>query len=177
MLESDAVPILKRRATSPKEPQSGDSAAKRLKLEHGNETEANTASSDDISPTKIGEVYGSTAKDLPESPNPRQKVFPAAVARPEERTSAGTGPDRRLSVTQEEKRRGKRLFGGLISTLSQTTTNSHQKKRLEIERRQQERAHQQKIEDERRRADRLAQSNRARRIEHVKFDEEVVLRN
>lgn len=74
----------------------------------------------------------------------------------------------------EEKKRGKRLFGGLLSTLSQTTTNSQQKRRQEIEKRQQEKATKQKIEDDKRRTERLAKLDRIRKIEQVRFDEQVV---
>lgn len=74
----------------------------------------------------------------------------------------------------EEKKRGKRLFGGLLSTLSQTTTNSQQKRRQEIEKRQQEKAAKQKTEDDLRRNERLAKLDRIRKIEQVSFDEQVV---
>lgn len=74
----------------------------------------------------------------------------------------------------EEKKRGKRLFGGLLSTLSQTTTNSQQKRRQEIEKRQQEKATKQKIEDDKRRTERLAKLDTIRKIEQVRFDEQVV---
>lgn len=74
----------------------------------------------------------------------------------------------------EEKKRGKRLFGGLLSTLSQTTTNSQQKRRQEIEKKQQEKAAKQKTEDDKRRAERLAKLDRTRKIEQVRFDEQVV---
>lgn len=76
----------------------------------------------------------------------------------------------------EEKKRGKRLFGGLLSTLSQTTTNSQQKRRQEIEKKQQEKAAKQKIEDDKHRAERLAKLDRIRKIEQVRFDEQVVSR-
>lgn len=82
--------------------------------------------------------------------------------------------DRRESFSREEKKRGKRLFGGLLSTLSQTTTNSQQKRRQEIERRQKERAAQQTREDDKRRSEKLAKLERIRDIEQVRFDEQVV---
>lgn len=92
--------------------------------------------------------------------------------------SAENGKDsvneRRKSSVQEEKKRGQRLFGGLLSTLSQTTPNGQQKRRLEIEKRQQEKAKQQKLEDEVRRAEKLAKLKAIRKEEQVKFDEETV---
>lgn len=74
----------------------------------------------------------------------------------------------------EERRRGQRLFGGLLSTLSQSTPNGQQKRRLEIEKRQAEKAQQQKHDDEMRRAEKLASLKKARRAEQIKFDEESV---
>ncbi|KAK0711226.1 pinin/SDK/memA/ protein conserved region-domain-containing protein [Lasiosphaeris hirsuta] len=104
--------------------------------------------------------------------SPKKKTYreETATRSPEITKPPAPAPSRR-DVSQEEKKRGKRLFGGLLSTLSQTTSSSQQKKRLDIERRQQERAHQQRIEDERRRAEKVAKLNRLRKIEQVKFDE------
>lgn len=82
--------------------------------------------------------------------------------------------ERRKSSVQEERKRGQRLFGGLLSTLSQSTPNGQQKRRLEIEKRQQERAKQQKAEDEIRRAEKLTKLKAIRKVEQVKFDEESV---
>lgn len=82
--------------------------------------------------------------------------------------------DRRKSSVQEERKRGQRLFGGLLSTLSQSASNGQQKRRQEIERRQLERAKQQKVEDEGRRAEKLARLNAVRKVEQVKFERESV---
>ncbi|KAK7416428.1 hypothetical protein QQX98_005245 [Neonectria punicea] len=94
------------------------------------------------------------------------------------RGSYGSAPnadyDRRKSATQEEKKRGKRLFGGLLSTLSQTTGSSQQKRRLEIERRQQERQQKQRIEDDKVRAEKLSRLTGIRMAEQVVFEEEVM---
>jgi len=75
---------------------------------------------------------------------------------------------------QEEKKRGQRLFGGLLSTLSQSTPNGQQKRRAEVEKRQQEKAKQQKAADETRRKEMLANLQTVRRTEQVKFDEQSV---
>jgi len=80
--------------------------------------------------------------------------------------------ERRKSSVQEERKRGQRLFGGLLSTLSQSTPNGQQKRRLEIEKRQQEKVKQQKADDEVRRAEKLAKLKAVRKAEQVKFDEE-----
>lgn len=83
-------------------------------------------------------------------------------------------PPRQRDSLQEEKKRGKRLFGGLLSTLSQTTANSHQRKRQEIERRQQEKAHLQRAHDDKLREKKLTKLRAVRRAEQIKFDEQVV---
>ncbi|CAL3968595.1 unnamed protein product [Diplocarpon coronariae] len=79
--------------------------------------------------------------------------------------------DRRKSSVQEERKRGQRLFGGLLSTLSQSTPNGQQKRRLEIEKRQSERAKQQKDSDEARRRERLADFKMVLKSEQVIYNE------
>ncbi|EFQ27067.1 uncharacterized protein GLRG_02238 [Colletotrichum graminicola M1.001] len=74
----------------------------------------------------------------------------------------------------EEKKRGKRLFGGLLSTLSQTNSGSQHKKRREIEQRQHEKAQKQRAEDEKRRTEKLARITEARWQEQIKFDEKAM---
>ncbi|KAF5683665.1 peroxin 26 [Fusarium circinatum] len=82
--------------------------------------------------------------------------------------------DRRKNATQEEKRRGKRLFGGLLSTLSQTSGSVQQKRRLEIERRQQDRLQKQNIEEDRLREEKRLRLTEIRRGEQLTLDEEVM---
>ncbi|OAA49980.1 pinin/SDK/memA domain protein [Beauveria brongniartii RCEF 3172] len=83
-------------------------------------------------------------------------------------------PERRPAVaTQEDKRRGKRLFGGLMNTLNQGPSTIQQKRRQEIEKRQKERMQKQDAEDGQRRAERLAQLRAVRIREQIVFDEEV----
>ncbi|KAL6698816.1 pinin/SDK/memA/ protein conserved region domain-containing protein [Trichoderma pleuroticola] len=83
--------------------------------------------------------------------------------------------DRRRLAIQEEKKRGKRLFGGLMSTLSQTSnTSQQQKRRQEIERRQQDRMQKQKAEDDQKRAEKLEKLHLVRMAEQIVFDEEVM---
>ncbi|KAF4334587.1 hypothetical protein FBEOM_11565 [Fusarium beomiforme] len=97
---------------------------------------------------------------------------------PNRRDSYGDPPDidvnRRRNATQEEKRRGKRLFGGLLSTLSQTSSSLQQRRRLDIERRQQERLQKQNIEDDKLREEKRARLTESRRGEQLAFDEEVM---
>ncbi|KAF5615547.1 peroxin 26 [Fusarium sp. NRRL 52700] len=90
------------------------------------------------------------------------------------RDSPNIDVDRRKNATQEEKRRGKRLFGGLLSTLSQTSGSVQQKRRLEIERRQQDRLQKQNIEEDRLREEKRLRLTEIRRGEQLTFDEEVM---
>lgn len=85
--------------------------------------------------------------------------------------------DRRKSSAVEEKKRGQRLFGGMLSALSQSTPNGQQKRRLEIEKRQAERAKQHKLNEDTRKAEKLTKLKEVRKTEQVKFEEESVSRS
>ncbi|KAI5926364.1 pinin/SDK/memA/ protein conserved region-domain-containing protein [Camillea tinctor] len=113
---------------------------------------------------------------VPKSPKRTRRDSDTTEVNPSARLPTPKEPsiDRRESTIQEEKRRGKRLFGGLLSTLSQTTTSSQQKRRQEIERRQQAKVHQQQAEDDKHREEKLAKLKIIRKIEQVKFDEQVM---
>jgi hypothetical protein len=99
---------------------------------------------------------------------------PKAIKEEPQEMANDPSSERRKSSVQEERKRGQRLFGGLLSTLSQSTPNGQQKRRLEIEKRQQEKAKQQKAEDEGRRAEKLANLKAVRKVEQIKFDEQAV---
>ncbi|KAJ8068002.1 hypothetical protein OCU04_003580 [Sclerotinia nivalis] len=86
--------------------------------------------------------------------------------------SRNVNPERRRSSVQEERKRGQRLFGGLLNTLNQSTPNGQQKKRQEIEARQKERAAQRKVEAEDKRKEMIANLRAVRMVEQVKFQEE-----
>lgn len=102
-----------------------------------------------------------------ETPTPTKNLSPAV--------------DRRAGVTQEERRRGQRLFGGLLSTLSQTVSRAggrddgaQLKRRREAEQRQQDRLRKQKIEHDKVRAEKAALLRTSRSIRQVGLDEEIV---
>jgi pinin/SDK/memA/ protein conserved region len=143
--EPSKSPRSKRRQPSP-----SDSTSKRPRFSHD------------------GSVGSPTT--LRESPQP---IDPSKDA-PPETTKDPISERRRKSSVQEERKRGQRLFGGLLSTLSQSTPNGQQKRRLEIEKRQQEKAKQQKVEDEIRRKEQRAKLDVIRKAEQVKFNEESV---
>ncbi|KAE9980697.1 hypothetical protein BLS_008404 [Venturia inaequalis] len=79
---------------------------------------------------------------------------------------------RRRSGQVEERKRGQRLFGALLGTLSQRATPSTSKRRAEIEQRQKEKLKQQTEEDTRRRQERQEELRAARMRQQVKFDEQ-----
>ncbi|KAK1462230.1 peroxin 26 [Colletotrichum melonis] len=95
-------------------------------------------------------------------------------SRPRDEDSRASTARRAPLSRDEEKKRGKRLFGGLLSTLSQTNSSSQHKKRREIEQRQQEKAQKQRAEDEKRRTEKLARITEARWKEQILFDEKVM---
>jgi hypothetical protein len=103
------------------------------------------------------------------APSASPPVAEQAISPPKDQ-----GLQRRESNAQEERKRGKRLFGGILNTISQRSSNTQQKKRLEVEKRQQEKARLQKAEDESRRAERLEKLKEVRSREQVKFDEQSV---
>lgn len=78
------------------------------------------------------------------------------------------------NTLQEERKRGQRLFGGLLSTLSQSSTGTHQKRRQDIEKRQQEKAQRQKLEDEGRRQEKLHILKELRTHDMISFEEQSV---
>ncbi|KAJ3580018.1 hypothetical protein NPX13_g541 [Xylaria arbuscula] len=89
-------------------------------------------------------------------------------------SSREAGPDRREIARQEEKKRGRRLLGGLMNTLSQAGAGSQHKKRQDIERRQQAKSTQQRAEEDRLRTQKLSKLAAVRKVEQLKFDEQVV---
>lgn len=81
---------------------------------------------------------------------------------------------RRRSGQVEERKRGQRLFGALLGTLSQGKPNTAHKKREEIEKRQQEKLRHQQEEESQRRKERLNDLRAARRLEQKDYDAETV---
>ncbi|EFW99377.1 nucleoside transporter family [Grosmannia clavigera kw1407] len=99
---------------------------------------------------------------------------PSPVAEP----SARDAPNRRkVSVSQEERKRGQRLFGGLLSALSQPAKRSAPQahRRQEPEQQQQQPEKRESREEKQQQAERVAKLATARKIEQIKFDERVML--
>lgn len=105
---------------------------------------------------------------------------PEQARRPSE--SAGSGsepgnaPGARKNIVLDEKKRAKRLFGGVLSTLSQRQPSSRQQKsRHEVDRRQQqERVEKEKAEFDKERAAKLAKLQAIRLETQDRLEEEIV---
>ena len=110
----------------------------------------------------------------PESPK-RTRTDPDGAAAEHREPPKRSVEEARARVAQEEKRRGMRLFGGLLGTLSQRQANpAQQQKRLEIERRQQERLRVQREVEERALEEMRAAREEMRGRESIKWEEQVV---
>lgn len=101
---------------------------------------------------------------------------PGAPTPSPQRTEAPkrSSEDAKRRVSQEERRRGMRLFGGLLGTLSQRPTNPQQQKRQEIEKRQQERLKQQRAEEQKAVREKKAKLEETRTRESINWEERVV---
>lgn len=104
----------------------------------------------------------------------RPTAEPAKPQPQTEETLKESDRERRKSAAVDERKRGQRLFGGLLTTLSQKVPNTTQKRRQEIEKRQQEKARAQKAEDEKRAAERAAKGKEARKKNQIVWDERSV---
>ncbi|KAI1757833.1 hypothetical protein F4782DRAFT_146973 [Xylaria castorea] len=102
----------------------------------------------------------------------REKTDERREPRPQ--SAAEPGTDRREMARQEEKKRGRRLLGGLMNTLNQASAGSQHRKRQDIERRQQAKSTQQRAEEDRLRTQRLSKLEAVRKVEQLKFDEQVM---
>ena len=87
---------------------------------------------------------------------------PSAMSPPRRKSSLFTGA--------EEKKRGQRLFGGLLGTLSQTSSKPNHRKRDEIEKRQQDRLRRDVEEREKETKRRKEELDRTRRAEQEVWD-------
>ncbi|KAJ9639463.1 hypothetical protein H2199_006497 [Coniosporium tulheliwenetii] len=79
---------------------------------------------------------------------------------------------RRKSGQAEERKRGQRLFGALLGTLSQSSSTAAQKRRADIEKKQQAKLKLQAEEFDQKQKERLDELMRVRRLEQKKFDEQ-----
>lgn len=82
--------------------------------------------------------------------------------------------DRRRSGQMEERKRGQRLFGALLGTLSQSSSSTAQKRRTDIEKKQQAKLKEQAEELDEQKKQRLESLMEVRRKEQMKYDKQSV---
>lgn len=83
-------------------------------------------------------------------------------------------PDRRRSGQIEERKRGQRLFGALLGTLSQSSSSTAQRRRTDIEKKQQAKLKLQAEEQDEKNKQRLEALMVVRRREQKKYNEQSV---
>ena len=81
---------------------------------------------------------------------------------------------RRRSGQMEERKRGQRLFGALLGTLSQSSSSTAQKRRVDIEQKQQAKLKLQAEEYNERKKQKLDALMETRRQEQKKYDKQSV---
>ncbi|KAL8901112.1 MAG: hypothetical protein Q9207_005364 [Kuettlingeria erythrocarpa] len=94
----------------------------------------------------------------------------AEAARPP--TASDRLQDRKKSGQMEERKRGQRLFGALLGTLSQSSSSTAQKRRTDIERKQQAKLRSQAEEFDEKKKQRLEALMIVRRKEQEKYDKQ-----
>ena len=82
--------------------------------------------------------------------------------------------ERRKSGQLEERKRGQRLFGALLGTLSQSSSSTAQKRRTDIEKKQQTKLKLQTEEENEKKKAKLDALMEVRRREQKKYDRQSV---
>ena len=82
--------------------------------------------------------------------------------------------EQKASGQLEERKRGKRLFGALLGTLAQSSSSTAQKRRVDIEKKQQEKLKLQAEEHDEKKKQRLNALMETRRQEQKKYDKQSV---
>lgn len=111
--------------------------------------------------------------DVPHNTTDTKSEQPAATTHIEQ-TTDNSRRRSRVEGRDEEKQRGKRLFGALLGTLSQSSSSAAQKRRAEIERKQRDKLRDQADEDDERKRRELEELMTVRRGEQKKYDEQSV---
>lgn len=99
---------------------------------------------------------------------------PSTVTPQQPTTQDTQQSDRRRSGQMEERKRGQRLFGALLGTLSQSSSSTAQKRRTDIERKQQAKLKLQAEEQDEKKKQKLEALLVVRRREQRKFDKQSV---
>ena len=133
-------------------------------------------------PAHSVDAYSNTAEEKPQgdtatapySPSRRSTSPSRDRDQDRPRQDSNAARERKERFEKEEKKRGQRLFGNILGTLSRRDTSETHKKRLEIDRRQQERLRQQREEADRARAEKKAKLREVRLREQIVWEEEVM---
>jgi hypothetical protein len=157
--------------------------AQRLKpcARRGNRASHSESHVGDESPKRTRTPRDDT-RDQAASANPLAPAEPSLTATEQgvETSFSHTSPPARDPVLsrararQDERSRASRLFGSLRTALNQTSTTPHQKRRLEIERRQHDRLEKQRVEEEKVLSEKSARLQQTRMREQIVFEETVV---
>ncbi|KAF6224990.1 hypothetical protein HO133_010185 [Letharia lupina] len=106
------------------------------------------------------------------SKRPRLGHYDTNGSRPDTMTNPQS--ERRRSGQMEERKRGQRLFGALLGTLSQSSSSTAQKRRTDIEKKQQAKLKLQAEEQDEKKKQKLEALLVVRRGEQKKFDKQSV---
>ena len=99
---------------------------------------------------------------------------PATMTPPQSAIQDTRQSERRRSGQMEERKRGQRLFGALLGTLSQSSSSTAQKRRTDIEKKQQAKLKLQAEEQDEKKRQKLEALLVVRRREQRKFDKQSV---
>jgi hypothetical protein len=111
----------------------------------------------------------SSQANSPQSERRRPSSPPA-----ETNESAERKPERPRGGREEDRKRGQRLFGGLLGTLSQKPSHAAQRRRADIEKKQQEKLKTQDVEYGELKKRRKEQREEIRKREKPLYEREVV---
>ncbi|KAF4581917.1 Pinin/SDK/MemA protein [Ophiocordyceps camponoti-floridani] len=118
-----------------------------------------------------------TGKKRKASPSPRAPITARDAKRPKATRDDADADERlRQASREEEKSRGRRLFGGLLSTLAGGggSAQLQQRRRREIERRQLDKIQKQTVEGDKLRAEKREALNQVRLEKQIIWEEQVM---
>lgn len=124
------------------------------------------------SPSSENESKKARLEPLDATQLKKQSIDVASTNNTAESGVSEKSEERRKISAVEEKKRGQRLFGGLLNALSQSTQNGPNKKRLEIHKRQLDQANTQKTQDDIPKCGKVTKLLSVQKQEQFKFDEE-----
>lgn len=126
-------------------------------------------------PSEVGKrKISSASEERSKRPKLDTEANPHNAEAPRPPAASDRLQDRRRNGQMEERKRGQRLFGALLGTLSQSSSSTAQKRRTDIERKQQAKLKSQAEEFDEKKKQRLEALMVVRRKEQKKFDKQSV---